>query len=371
MKPCPGIGAESHVVFPAVSQRFTCGLHPQYYDILRRHEEWVHKFLFPGNAPAAAQILQENLSAMFVCMSYSWQDPEKILDVCDLTDWLFLHDHDVANLRTAPGRTDESRQASVKEYLARLGQLLEGGPAPAEPWAMGSINDLIERFGAKATPEGLQRLIDAFLHYSTVTIGSEASALLDQKIVDLPSYMEMRAAGGSSATIFYHVVTEYVLGLDLDPAVLQSKLVSDYWQSIMDYWYLPNDLLSFRAECARGDHNNAVCLLRRVEGLPLQEAVEKVAAMIDQCQDDAVSQYAAICDSPLSTVPGLLPLLETFQNIGAANHRWSFMAPRYHGPGFVWNGVLTGDVRLTPDHTYFPDVPPTTQVENTRHERAF
>lgn len=359
MKPCPGLGAESRIVLPPVSQRFSCGLHPRYYEILRRHEEWVHTFLFPGNAAAADAILRENLSAMFVCMSYSWQDAEKVLDVCDLTDWLFLHDHDVANLRTTPDRSDASRQASVDGYLARLGRMLEGGPAPDEPWAMGSIHDLIERFSAKATTAGRQRLVDAFLHYSTITIGSEASALLEEKIVDLASYMQMRAAGGSSATIFYHVVTEYVLGVDIDPAVLDTELVSAFWQSIMDYWYLPNDLLSFRAECARGDHNNAVCLLRRTEGLSLQQAVDTVADMIDKCQDDALRQYEAIRSSSLAEVPGLLPLLKTFQNIGAANHRWSFMAPRYHGQGFVWNGVLTGDVRLTPEHTYFPDVPVT------------
>lgn len=359
LKPCPGIGPESRVIYPPVSQRFTCGLHPEYYDILRRHEEWVHKFLLPTDPDSARRILAGNLSALFVCMSYSWQDTEKVLDVCDLTDWLFFHDMDVANLRTAPDSPDEQRQASVDDYLTGLQRMLEGGPAPDSQWAMDSIYDLIARFSDKSSTEGLKRLIEAFTYYSTVTIRSEASALLDQKIVDLDSYMEMRAAGGSSATTFYHVVTEYVLGVDLDPEVLRDKLVTDYWQSIMDYWYLPNDLLSFRAECARGDHNNAICLLRRAENLSLQQAVDKVGALIDDCQDKAVRQYAELLASPLSATPGLRPLMETFQSIGAANHRWSFMAPRYHGPGFVWNGMLTGELRLTPDHTYFPDVPVT------------
>ncbi|MET9430772.1 hypothetical protein [Streptomyces sp. NPDC003036] len=79
--------------------------------------------------------------------------------------------------------------------------------------------------------------------------------------------------------------------------------------------------------------------------------------MIDDCQDIAVRYWNEITSSHLADVPGLLQLLETFQHIGAANHRWSFMAPRYHGRGFVWNGVLTGELRLTPTHTFFPDVP--------------
>jgi hypothetical protein len=366
---CPGIGAESRVVFPAVSQRFSCGLHPQYYDILARHEDWVHKLLLPDNPTLARQILQNNLTALFVCMSYPWQDTGRVLDVCDLTDWLFFLDTHVTNLRTEPGQSDRTRLAAVDNYLSALGRMLDGEGAPDAPWAMDSVNDLLVRFSTKATSTRLQRLVEAFNHYCTVTIGSEASSLLDHKITDLAGYMEMRAAGGGSAAIFYHVATEYVLGVDLDPKVLEHELVADYWRHIMDYWYLPNDLLSFRVECSRGDHNNAICLLRRVEELSLQQAVDKVAGLIDECQDEAVRRYAEICASPLAAVPGLLPLLETFQAIGAANHRWSFMAPRYHGPGFVWNGVLTGELRLTPDHTFFPDVPvvdPTPETVNLR-----
>ncbi len=355
--PCPGIAPDTRVHFPALSQRFTCGLHPEYYDILRRHEEWVYRHLFPGRPDAAARILRDNLSAMFVCMSYYNLDTERVLDICNLTDWLFIHDADVARLRTAPGSSDGARQASVDGYLGRLRGMLEGGPAPDEPWAMESIHDLIDRFRAKASPVLFNRLAEAFGYYSTVTIGSEASDLLNQKITDLDSYMEMRAVRGSSATLFYHVVTEYVLGVDLDIEALRHPLVDQYWRSIMDHWYLPNDLLSFRAECARGDHNNAVCVLRRFEGLSLQQALDKVAELIDDRQDRAVRQYAEICASPLASSPGLLDCLETFQHISAANQRWSYMAPRYHGEGFVWNGVLSGEMRLTPDHTYFPDVP--------------
>ncbi|AUY53116.1 terpene synthase family protein [Streptomyces sp. CB01881] len=357
LNPCPGIGQDTRVQFPVLAQRFTCGLHPEYYEILRRHEAWVREKLLPGNPEAADQILRDNLSAMFVCMSYYNLDTERVLDICNLTDWLFIHDADVARLRTTPDSSDVARQSAVDGYIGKLRGMLEGGAAPDEPWAMDSINDLITRFSAKCSTAMFGRLVEAFNYYSLETIRDEASDLLSQKITDLDSYMEMRAAGGSSATLFYHVVTEYVLGVDLDREVLDDPLVQQYWQSIMDHWYLPNDLLSFRAECARGDHNNAVCLLRRFEGLSLQEAVDKVAALIDDRQDQAVRQYAEICASPLADHPGLLPVLETFQAISAANQRWSYMAPRYHGEGFVWNGVLSGEVRLTPDHTYFPAVP--------------
>lgn len=287
-------------------------------------------------------------------MSYYRLDTEKVLDVCNLTDWLFFHDNDVAGLRTTPGISDEQREDAVLDYLDSLKTMLKGGPAPDQPWEMSSINDLINRFAAKATPEGFTRLAEAFDHYSTVTIGDEASNLLRHQVTDLDSYMHMRAAGGSSATVFYHVVTQYVLGIDIDQNALKHELVERYWAAIMDYWYLPNDLLSFRAECARGDHNNAVCLLRRSQGATLQEAVDTVARMIDDCQDIAVRYWNEITSSHLADVPGLLQLLETFQHIGAANHRWSFMAPRYHGRGFVWNGVLTGELRLTPTHPSSP-----------------
>ncbi|MGW1805468.1 terpene synthase family protein [Streptomyces sp. NPDC002078] len=355
--PCPGIGQDTRVRFPALAQRFTCGLHPEYYDILRRHEDWVRTKLLPRHPDVADRILRNNLSAIFVSMAYYKLDTERVLDICNLTDWLFIHDSDVAELRTTPGSTDSERQAKVDGYLGKLRDMLEGGEAPDEPWAMDSINDLIARFSAKSSPAMFAKLVDAFNYYSLETIRDEASNLLSHKITDLDSYMEMRASGGSSATLFFHVVTEYVMGIDLETDVLKHPLVQQYWQSIMDHWYLPNDLLSFRAECARGDHNNAICLLRRVEGLTLQQAIDKVAFLIDERQDRAVRQYEEIRASPLAESPGLLAVLETFQHISAANQRWSYMAPRYHGEGFVWNGVLSGEVRLTPDHTYFPDVP--------------
>jgi hypothetical protein len=351
---CPGLEPNTRVQFPQIAQRFSCGLHPNYYEILGRHEEWVRRQLLPNDEALANKVIKDNLSALFVCMSYYDLDAEKVLDICDLTDWLFIHDNDVAVLRTDPNNSDSTRQASIEKYLHTM---LAGGVPPEMPWAMESIYDLISRFRAKSTPAMFERLVEAFRYYSTVTIGTEASELLEQKVTDLDSYMELRSVGGSSATLFFHVVTEYVLGVDLPPEALSNELVDRYWRAVMDHWYLPNDLLSFRAECARGDHNNAICVLRRAEGLSLQEALDKVAEMIDQRQDDAVRHFADIQNSPLANVPGLLRTLETFQHIGAANQRWSYMAPRYHGDGFVWNGVLAGDVRLTPTHTFFPDVP--------------
>ncbi len=368
---CPGLEPNTLVQFPRIAQRFSCGLHPDYYQILGRHEAWVRRQLLPNDENLANKVLKDNLSALFVCMSYYDLDAEKVLDICDLTDWLFIHDNDVAVLRTDPNSSDGTRQASVKKYLQDLQTMLAGGVPPEMPWAMESIYDLISRFRAKSTPAMFKRLVEAFRYYSTVTIGTEASELLEQKVTDLESYMELRSVGGSSATLFFHVVTEYVLGVDLPPEVLSNELVDRYWRSVMDHWYLPNDLLSFRAECARGDHNNAICVLRRAEGLSLQEALDKVAEMIDLCQDDAVRLFAEIQNSALAEVPGLLRTLETFQHIGAANQRWSYMAPRYHGDGFVWNGVLTGDVRLTPSHTFFPDVPLSAEsVTSTRSLQA-
>ncbi|MFJ4029270.1 terpene synthase family protein [Paenarthrobacter sp. NPDC089989] len=354
---CPGLEPNTTVSFPPITQRFSCGLHPDYYQILGRHEDWVRRQLLPNDEVLANKILKDNLSALFVCMSYYDLDAEKVLDICDLTDWLFIHDNDVAVLRTDPNNSDSTRQAAIKKYLGDLQTMLAGGVPPEMPWAMESIYDLISRFRAKSTPAMFEKLVGAFRYYSTVTIGTEASELLEQKVTDLESYMDLRSVGGSSATLFFHVVTEYVLGVDLSPEIVGDELVQRYWRSVMDHWYLPNDLLSFRAECARGDHNNAICVLRRTEGLTLQEALDRVARMIDQCQDDAVRYFEDIQDSPLAQVPGLLKILETFQHIGAANQRWSYMAPRYHGDGFVWNGVLAGDVRLTATHTFFPDVP--------------
>ncbi|MER7148809.1 MULTISPECIES: hypothetical protein [Streptomyces] len=45
------------------------------------------------------------------------------------------------------------------------------------------------------------------------------------------------------------------------------------------------------------------------------------------------------------------------QDIAAANQRWSYMTPRYHGVHHVWNGQFSGRFRLYPDHTQFPGVP--------------
>ena len=363
-KACPGIPEDTRVHLPPLDQLFTCGLHPQYYDILRSHEDWVYRHLLPGEPKLAYNVLHDNLGALFVCMAYFEHDADKVKDICDLMTWLFIHDDDVVDLRTAPDGPNSVRQAAVDDYLGKIEDVLDGGVATDTRWAMESIHDLIERFTARSSPKLLARLLDALGFYSTVATSSEVTDLLDHRITDLAEHMELRSTGGSSASQLFHVVTEYIHGVDLDPEVVAMESVDQYWRAIMDCWYLPNDLLSFRTECTRGDHNNAVCVLRRSEGLSLQEAVDRLACLINERQADAARRYAEISESPLASIPGLLACLENLQHVAAANQRWSYMVPRYHGEGFVWNGVLTGELRLTRSHTYFPDVPATRVTEH-------
>jgi hypothetical protein len=155
----------------------------------------------------------------------------------------------------------------------------------------------------------------------------------------------------------YFVLVEYGLLIDLAedlPGPLPGAgALGELIGSTLDYLILTNDLFSFRAECAKDDYVNAVAAVIVQDALSLQGAIDKVCEVADEYEEDFLARREAILRSPLGRRSDVRAYVEVLGSMMSGNLRWSYLTPRYHGTGHVWNGATSGTVTLHPDRTIF------------------
>ncbi|MBB5159926.1 terpene synthase family protein [Saccharopolyspora phatthalungensis] len=338
---------------PAIAQRFSCDFHPDYYELIQRNEQWVVQDLCPGDTEWAQATL-DMLGSTLVCTGYPRADRGRLLDICNLSTWWFMVDDQFTRIVTDPDAPENLRKQRGAEYVEDLWRLVVGEPTRTHRWPPEVIRELVDRIRGRTTPEFFQRMVEAMSTWQVRGLVAELDAPDATDEDPLQAYLRLRvdSAGPSSFMVF----AEYVLELDLPSEIRSNGLIKEYERLIAEHWILPNDLLSFRKECFRGDHTNLVCLLRRNQGLSLNDALAAVATLINDRQERVLKQYDEIMATELGKREEVRMYLDALQAIGAANQRWSYLTPRYHGPRFQWNGVLSGELRLFPTHTQFPGV---------------
>ncbi|MFJ1869458.1 terpene synthase family protein [Streptomyces sp. NPDC088097] len=352
-RPCPGLSPGTQFHLPELAQRFSCDYHPDYHAIVRSNEQWVVQSLYAGDTDRARASLN-CLTGLMICTGYPQGDRDRMLDICQLSEWWFLIDDEFTHILSDQRIPEQDRPPLARRYLDDMWSLVLGEPATTSPaWSPDAVRALFKRIRSRLEPAAFDRMLTAFATWQQDGLTTEQQTP-DISALDLPAYLQIRR--DSTACTSYATITEYVLDIEIPPQTLNHPLVQEYQRTIMNCWILPSDLFSFRKECFHGDHTNAVCLLRRTQQLSLQEAVDTLASHQAESQEQALDLYAQIAATPLGTSGDLLTYLATLQQIEAATQRWCYMTPRYHGDGFHWNGALSGTMTLYPDYTQFPPI---------------
>ncbi|MFF4498266.1 hypothetical protein [Streptomyces sp. NPDC001546] len=129
------------------------------------------------------------------------------------------------------------------------------------------------------------------------------------------------------------------------------------------HWIGVNDVFSYRKELYSGDTMNEIHLALADNGGDLQAAVDRIAATVHQVETEFDETTAKLRATPAGTDTGLLTYLDALEAMIAGNLEWSYLTPRYSGPGHTWTGHRDTTVILTPTRTlYLPHTHTTPQT---------
>lgn len=186
---------------------------------------------------------------------------------------------------------------------------------------------------------GLHRYLDGAL--------AETSYRTSDQIPDPESLLEQRRE--TVAIRFFLVLVEAGIGIELSDAALAEMEPATL--GALEHISFVNDLFSFRREHYEGDHMNLITALRTHENLTLQDAVDRIYALAGEAEDALLRSGRQLLRH--SRDPAVDAYLDAVCHFAGGNQHWSYIAARYHGDGFQWNGVRTGTVTLLPDRTVF------------------
>ncbi|MFJ1455289.1 hypothetical protein [Nocardia sp. N2S4-5] len=228
--------------------------------------------------------------------------------------------------------------------------------------------DIFGRLRSRMRPHVWERFVARQEDWFQYT-AEENSYRSRNEFPDLENYRRIREQ--SIGMYSYIVLLEYLHDLDLgsigdDPDLAQAARLT------CDHITLTNDLLSMRKEILAGDEFNSVLCVMRDRGISLQSAVYTVCDLaaeddrqLTQLSDDLRLRYRGHpAEHDLGTVLDGLGLLR------AGNLGWSWITPRYHGPGYRWTGMTSGYATFGPNRTLWTRCPQPSAENVEAHEPA-
>jgi hypothetical protein len=327
---------------PELTGPFPVVTHPSYKLIEHDSSAWVRAhlaFAFPDAQPLDRFIAC--LYPLWVCLCYPTAiDTERLLNVCNFQQFMFFIDDSDVLL--------SGDQETARRILPRLRALLRGG-APDGPFE--------EAFTAAwqpiaaGLPAAQQERFAADLMAYCLGSAEEILTRTARRPASLDEHIKRRHR--STGAYFCLHLMEYGLGIDLTGELRRYRELAQIRDLLAEEVGLVNDILSYRKEHFTGDGVNAVRILQDTQRLTLQRAIDHVAAMARNADEQFFAQRERLLSGPLGRDPRVTAYLEGMGHMIGGNTRWHFLTPRYNGTGYVWGGITSGPVAWYPDRTVF------------------
>lgn len=320
---------------PEILTRLPAKCHPEVARVEEESAAWVRQNLaFAFRRPERLERFLEGRCAYVACSIWPTMRGDWILDAANLSQHLFAFD-DAYGDREGIGRDPKSARAVFNDYFA----IMAGDPLKSgHPFA----KNFQEIWTSIALPmtmgqrDRYRRAVTDWLNNCIREIASRQKGV----IFDFDTYMEVRRGSVWSTPCF--PIIEHGLGIELPHDIVASRELDELHVLCTDCMILINDLFSFAKEAFEGDYVNAVSILCIQNHGDLQRAVDGVCGILW----DAESQFITRRDALLANHPHVHSLLEPY--VIALGHYmaglllWARMTTRYHGPGYVWNGLTSG-----------------------------
>jgi len=341
-------GTQFHL--PELGRRIPVKCHPGLTSIRKKSNDWVQSrlgFVLPDSA---------TMDAFFACDYALWTSlilptaaESRAVDACDWTQYFFMFDNVCSGAGHLARRTHPAR-----ELFGAVNAVMQGDDVVVASPYTAAFEETWRRIVSPMPPGQRERFaasVGCFLDGCFSEITSRAAG----RVLDYENYMRTRrnSVGGK----MYFLLAEHGLRIDLTDD-LRGPLpgdgpLGDLIATTLDYLILTNDLFSFRAECSKNDFVNAVSAFVFQDGLSLQGAIDKLCDVIDTGEREFLAKRDQILAGPIGQRSDVRAYVAALGYMMSGNLHWSYLTPRYHGRGHVWNGATSGTVTLHPDRTIF------------------
>jgi hypothetical protein len=325
-------------------------LHPDYDELAAAYVRWVHAELRPRSREELGTILAGRHD-LWACLAYPRAKRDRAEVLVRWTSLMFIFD-DLTTRLVKHMRIDActSRAQAMFDLLLAI---VRGDDPPIDSDALGIpsarlalLRGVYTDIRMAMTPAQWQRfvsLVAAFAASVVREVGPRAASG-GLSFDDLVALRALSSGAAPCASLL-----EYGLGIDLGDD--ETEQLRHIRQAFAVQTTLTNDLHSFRAEHYDGDHVNAVAIGCLVDGLTLQDSVDRVSAVIADAERRFVRERDELFGTALGQRTDLRDYVTGLGELMAGNARWSYITGRYHGTEHVWNGRTHGTVTLLPDRT--------------------
>lgn len=313
--------------------------HPKTDEIELQSAAWVRRHL--AFAFATEQQLERFLltrCAYFACSIWPMTRVERMLDLANLSQHLFAFD-DAYGDRAGIGRDTQSAwQVFDDFFVVMAGE----SPKSGHPYAL-NFQEVWERVAVPMTAGQRSRYRKASEDWLR-DCAREIASRERGKIFDFDTYLAVRRGSVYSTPCF--PIIEHGLGIELPEHFVNSPELAALHLLCTDCMILINDLFSFHKEALEGDFVNAVSILCMHHALGLQQAVDRVCETLHAAERTFVEKCRDMLVRNEELQALLTPYLTALGRYMAGLLHWARFTTRYHGAGYVWNGLTSGIVTL-------------------------
>ena len=308
------------IIYPLLSCPFPSAISPHASRVQQGTVEWARRLRLLQR-DAAYRRLERVQYGMLMARAYPTAALETLQIATDWSTWLFLLDD----------QCDEAGIGQAPEQLAslhtRLLDVLRGIlPKPDDQSLVHGLWDIYVRLRKYATEEWLERFSASVAMYFTANVW-EATNRRQGLIPNAASYRRMRPF--TSAVFPCLMLIELAERLDIPAGMYEHPDIQRLALMTNNVISWANDIVSFEKEQRQGDVHNLVLILAHEQQLPLQAAVEQVAAL----HDNEIQDFIALA----AQLPSFEPAIEAdLQRYVAgmrfwmrANLDWSIGTARY------------------------------------------
>jgi len=324
---------------PEIMTRIPARAHHKVDDIELRSAAWVRQNL--AFAFASEQHLERYLltrCAYFACLIWPMTRDEWMLDLANLSQYLFAFD-DAYGDRAGIGRDSKSAWKVFDDFFVVMAG---DSPRSGHPYAL-IFQDIWGRVALPMTAGQRSRhrkATEDWLKDCVREIASREKGM----VFDFDTYLAVRRGSVYSTPCF--PIIEHGLGIELPEHFCTSRELADLHLLCTDCMILINDLFSFQKEALDGDFVNAVTILCMRHELGLQQAVDRVCEILHAAEGTFLEKCRDMLANNEDLRPILSPYLTALGDYMSGLLHWARLTTRYHGSGYVWNGLTSGIVTL-------------------------
>ncbi|KAK2774731.1 hypothetical protein CKAH01_13065 [Colletotrichum kahawae] len=247
-------------------------VNPNYFEAKAIGDQWIASVMKYDEAEAAKNSKVDLCFLASIWSPIASEDRLKIM--LDWHHWVFLFDDqfDEGHLREDPVAAAEE----ISQNIAIM-----GGDAPHYTADSNPIRYVFQRCW-DAISEMQNRWIDQHKRYFAQLLVQVDQQVSGQNFTrDVDEYMNMRR--GTIGVYPAINLTEYGSNIKLPQHVYEHPSLQECMTVSADLVILVNDVLSYRKDLELGVDHNLISLLMEKDGLSVQQAMDEIGNMVNQC----------------------------------------------------------------------------------------